>query len=76
MYRKYYSYNDMPRLSPKSSAASSAPCEAPQLPQKTEKGIQTDDIILGIIILAILLDDSNDNLLLLALAVIFLAGGT
>ena len=55
-------------------------CQKPQksenLPAKPQpqKGIELDDIILGIVILAILMDDGNDYALLIALAVIFLAG--
>ena len=35
---------------------------------------ELDDIILGVVILALLLDDGDDSVLLLALAVIFLTG--
>lgn len=74
MYRRYYSYNDMPRIAPKGECEIETRETLPAKPAP-KKALQTDDIILGIIILAILLDDANDNLLLLALAAIFLAGG-
>lgn len=77
MYRRYYSYNDMPQIVQKND------CEKVEKPEKSKStpvkksgvaGLAIDDIILGIIILAILLDDGNDNILLLALAAIFLSG--
>lgn len=74
MYRRYYSYNDMPRVVQKSECQKPQKCESlPEKPQQ-KKGIELDDIILGIVILAILMDDGNDYALLIALAVIFLTG--
>jgi len=81
MYRRYYSYSDMPQLiKPEEPPANI--CE-----EKKPKSIQTnnqdsklfgkfeiDDIILGVVILALLLDDGDDSVLLIALAVIFLTG--
>ena len=74
MYRRYYSYNDMPRIVQKNEAEKPQKCE--EVAKKTErsKSLELDDIILGIVILAILLDDGNDYALLIALAVIFLTG--
>lgn len=74
MYRRYYSYNDMPQVVQKTSCEKEERCENLPAKKTSAKGLSTDDIILGIVILAILLDDGNDNLLLLALAAIFLSG--
>ena len=81
MYRRYYSYNDMPQVlrhdgeTPKAPPPKKEPCEKPCPPpcdNKFSGKFETDDIILGIVILALLLDGSDDGILLLALAVIFL----
>ena len=81
MYRRYYSYNDMPQVLKHNEDASKdappqkkEPCEKPCPPQNNKflGKFETDDIILGIVILALLLDDSDDGILLLALAIIFL----
>jgi len=78
MYRRYYSMNDMPQIVKKQEA-----CEEKPKPQKCEPKCETkkvlgnfelDDIILGIVILAILLDDADDTLLLLALFAVFFSG--
>ena len=82
MYRRYYSYNDMPQVLKHDEEKpcpppKKEPCEKPCPPKCDNKFLgrfETDDIILGIVILALLLDDSDDGILLLALAVIFLAG--
>ena len=83
MYRRYYSYNDMPQVlrhneeKPTVLPPKKEPCEKPCPPKCDNKFLgkfETDDIILGIVILALLLDDSDDSILLLALAVIFLTG--
>ncbi|MDD6734804.1 MAG: hypothetical protein PUE13_00650 [Clostridiales bacterium] len=88
MYRRYYSYSDMPQLVKKDlpeekpcsePSKECAPCSAGNVPAKQDGGklfgkFQTDDIILGIIILALLMDDGDDSLLLIALAIIFLTG--
>lgn len=81
MYRRYYSYNDMPQIlkhdeeKPAVLPQKKEPCEKPCPPKCDNKLLgrfETDDLILGIVILALLLDDSDDGILLLALAVIFL----
>lgn len=78
MYRRYYSMNDMPQMVKKQE-----PCIDDPKPQKSEPKCETkkvlgnfelDDIILGIVILAILLDDADDTLLLLALFAVFFTG--
>ena len=88
MYRKYYSYNDMPRLvqkpqpcehkkEEKQAGCSDEPvkeCTQGEEKWKLFGKFELDDIILGIVILAILLDDSDDSPLILALAFVFLTG--
>lgn len=88
MYRRYYSYSDMPQLIRKDlpeekpcekPKAECVPCTAPPPAQPQNGGklfgkFETDDIILGIIILALLMDDGDDSVLLIALAIIFLTG--
>lgn len=77
MYRRYYSYNDMPQIVRRNEHEREEKrerCENTPAKKQGLAGLATDDIILGIIILAILLDDGNDNILLLALAAIFLSG--
>ncbi len=78
MYRRYYSMNDMPQMVKKSE-----PVAEKLLPQKREQNCENkkifgnfelDDVILGIVILAILLDDGDDTLLLLALFAVFFSG--
>ena len=81
MYRRYYSYNDMPQIlkhteevkktEPPKDDCCEKPCPPPQ-GNKLFGNFETDDIILGIVILALLLDGNDDKILLLALAVIFL----
>lgn len=82
MYRRYYSYNDMPQVVHKPTKcepdrAKIGPCEK-ERDKKSERkgfaGLDVDDIILGVIILAILLDDSDDRLLIAALAAVFITG--
>lgn len=83
MYRRYYSYNDMPQIITHSGEER----KKPEKKQETKKeecktcpnnkifgNFEVDDIILGIVILALLMDDGDDSVLLLALAVIFLTG--
>ncbi len=81
MYRRYYSYNDMPQIlkhdeeKPAVLPQKKEPCEKPCPPPQGNKlfgNFETDDIILGVVILALLLDGNDDKILLLALAVIFL----
>ncbi len=71
--------NDMPKIVP---ARESVPekCEVKKCEcekkdsQKIFGNLELDDIILGIVILAILLDDADDTLLLLALFAVFFTG--
>ena len=78
MYRKYYSMNDMPKMVPREIVPQK--CEVKKCEQErkdTQKifgNFELDDVILGIVILAILLDDADDTLLLLALFAVFFTG--
>lgn len=81
MYRRYYSYNDMPTIAPKKQEIKEeCPPPAPEK-KKTSNSLfengkflgrfETDDLILLIVIFVLLADDCDDTLLLLALAFIF-----
>lgn len=82
MYRRYYSYNDMPTLPQKKSPEIKEekplpPAEKKKSSNSLFKGtnlfdrFQADDLILLIVIFVLLADDCDDTLLLLALAFIF-----
>ena len=83
MYRRYYSYSDMPQIirhdeeKPKPEQKKEENC-CMDCPPKCDNKIlgkfEVDDVILGVVILALLLDDGDDSVLLLALAIIFLTG--
>ena len=84
MYRRYYSYSDMPQMvvhngeRPKKQEQKPTECN-PKCASDCDNNkilgrFELDDVILGIVILALLLDDGDDSVLLLALAVIFLTG--
>lgn len=84
MYRRYYSYNDMPTL-PQNQTHEKPPekkeeCvptkKQPQNFSFFENGkllgrFETDDIILLVVIFLLLADECEDKLLLLAIAFIF-----
>lgn len=81
MYRKYYSYNDMPKpiVDKKSGELSlrheDKPCPAPKPEQKKEgflSGIPNDDLILAAVLLILLIDGCEDKLLLAAIGFILL----
>ena len=76
MYRKFYSYNDMPTLAkPGGAPLPEPPVHTPPPSEKKLFGkFESDDIILGIVILLLLLDDCDDKLLLLAIGFVFLSG--
>lgn len=76
MYRKYYSYNDMPTIAqPKVPEKTDLSCKKnPSHAADTEKSLgnfETDDIILLIVVFVLLADNCDDKLLLLTLAFIF-----
>jgi len=81
MYRKYYSYSDMPQILPKREMESCKREDKSEISHKenTESGklfgrFETDDVLLAVIIIALLLDESADNTLIIALAFVFLSG--
>ena len=79
MYRRYYSMNDMPKIVPSCDDKPKKCEEEKCVQQKCESkkvfgNLELDDVILGIVILAILLDDGDDTLLILALFAIFFTG--
>ena len=78
MYRRYYSMNDMPRIVPKQETEPQKcevkKCDCEKETKKVLGNFELDDVILGIVILAILLDDADDTLLLLALFAVFFTG--
>ncbi len=71
--------NDMPKMVSKQEIVPQK-CEVKKCePEKKEAqkmfgNFELDDVILGIVILAILLDDADDTLLLLALFAVFFTG--
>lgn len=87
MYRKYYSYNDMPRpMKPLPAPVQNAPCApekkdekpcgAEHSPQK--KGgilgnLSNDDIILAVVLLILFMDGCEDKLLLAAIGFLLLS---
>ena len=71
--------NDMPKIIPaqedKPKKCEEEKCVHEKCENKKIFGnLELDDVILGIVILAILLDDGDDTLLLLALFAVFFAG--
>ena len=74
MYRKYYSYNDMPdpiKPAPKLAAPPSEPAKTEC--KKAEKkdtifGFKKDDLIIAAVIVMLLVNDCDDKLLLMILA--------
>ncbi|MCH5185098.1 MAG: hypothetical protein J1F64_03135 [Oscillospiraceae bacterium] len=104
MYRKYYSYNDMPTVADirsdknnnsghedKSSDRTAAPevgaadknnglqecvpdIEKPEESRKLFGRFENDDILLLVVIFILLADGCDDDLLILALAAVFLFG--
>ena len=82
MYRNFYSINDMPKPIRCDENIPEKPkkCE-PTSPDTTHKksggllsNLQIDDIILIAIILILLADGCDDNLLILAIAFVFISG--
>lgn len=74
MYRKFYSYNDMPVLKKDSIQKSSNQQVKHSSTQKStglSANLENDDIILLIVIAILIMNNCDDKLLLLALAFIF-----
>ena len=79
MYRKYYSYSDMPQIVKKTDcppAKEKPPAESCSEPEQGGllSKLSTDDILLAVIIIALIMDDNADNALIIALAFVFLTG--
>lgn len=80
MYRKYYSYSDMPQLvSNRENKECVEKKEQLCIEEVKNNGkilgkFEPDDLLLAIIIIALLMDDGGDTTLILALAVVFLSG--
>lgn len=88
MYRRYYSYNDMPvpivgnktkpvhvqqeKKETKQIAEKNVSKKNSQLPFL--ENLKTDDLILIAVVFLLLIDDCDDIFLLLALAFIFVSG--
>lgn len=82
MYRKYYSYNDMPipvnteKAVEIKKAEPEKPAKIENSPKKSNNNggifnnLQNDDIILALVVLALLMDGCDDKLLLGAIAFI------
>lgn len=77
MYRKYYSYSDMPE-----PVYPNCPEENPPIHKKQEIGkekkflgrFENDDIILAAVLIMLFANDCDDKLLLLAIAFVFISG--
>lgn len=73
MYRKFYSYNDMPVIKkpnpPPSRQEHIQPTPVSQ--KKLLPDMKTDDIILLVVFFILIMDNCEDKLLLLALGFIF-----
>lgn len=76
MYRKYYSYSDMPepvkRPCPEPVREVHNECKSED--KKFLGKFETDDIILAAVIVMLLANDCDDKLLLLAIAFVFFSG--
>ena len=78
MYRKVYSYNDMPRVPEVSREDKKIRTENTVLKREEKnfgglfKNLQKDDIILIAAVFLLLMDDCDDLLLIGALALVFL----
>ena len=85
MYRKYYSYNDMPRpVKPMPVPVQNTPCTADKKDdniccgEQPKKGgilgsLSNDDIILAVVLLIMFMDGCEDKLLLAAIGFLLLS---
>lgn len=79
MYRKYYSYSDMPQMVPKKETViTQQNKEVPKVIKK-ESGrifgnLESDDLLLLVILIALIFDEGADDSLILALCFVFLTG--
>lgn len=81
MYRKYYSYSDMPQIVPKRESREYVEKKEQLCVEEVKNSngkilgkFEPDDLLLAVIIIALLLDDGDDITLILALCVVFLSG--
>lgn len=81
MYRNFYSINDMPKPIRHEEKCENIDQKPPKKCEKSlleNKGVlsnlQLDDIILIAIIILLLADGCDDNLLILAIAFVFISG--
>lgn len=86
MYRKYYSYNDMPRIpdikeeKPKPKPILEEINEVKVVHKKPPENnkifnkFEIDDVLLAVVAIVLLMDECDDKLLLLAIGFIFLTG--
>ena len=86
MYRKYYSYSDMPQITKAEPRHEVIRPEPPVHSQALEEKagfmqdgkilgkFEVDDVILIVVAIILLADDCDDKLLLLALGFIFISG--
>lgn len=77
MYRRYYSYNDMPvpiKTKPPEKKQTAVQKKEPKpVPTDFLGKLEADDLVLLAVIFLLLIDDCNDILLLLALGFIFIS---
>ena len=76
MYRKFYSYNDMPVIKQPTPMPKPHEEHKPQPKKENHQngllsGLENDDIILLVVLLILIMDNCEDRLLLLALGFIF-----
>lgn len=75
MYRKYYSYSDMPQQIKPHMPATAKECV--ELPAKKSGnilgGFENDDLILAAVLAILLMDGCNDKLLIAAVAMLLLS---
>lgn len=79
MYRKYYSYSDMPQMVQKKETAQELQkSEMSGAWKKDDKrligGFEADDLLLLVILIALIFDEGADDSLILALCFVFLTG--
>ncbi len=70
MYRKYYSYNDMPKPLPVQTAAEVKEITSikNEVKNKLIPSIEKDDVILIAVLLTLILNGCDDKLLIIAVA--------
>lgn len=78
MYRKYYSYNDMPQpVYPVNNNSKQEIINKDKSDKKEKKflaNFENDDIILVAVLIMLFANDCDDKLLLLTIAFVFISG--